>query len=194
MTTAPEEDGTERKPRRYDREMKMKTGEKGAVRVTRTVPHDDEHDPQIPKIALAFAAALVVSAVTLAGVASYTGFGATHVPPSTVVASRSLIFLDAADGAIEVREGRDNSFVTMLPRKRNNFIRTVVRGLAFHRKKQGLGPQHPFMLTRWADGRLSLKDTTNGRSIQLRAFGYPNEKAFARLLEVGVANVGGEQS
>ncbi|MEL7543427.1 MAG: photosynthetic complex assembly protein PuhC [Pseudomonadota bacterium] len=162
--------------------------------MTRVAPHDDDRDPQIPGIALVMAAVMIVTAVAMAGVASYTGFGATHVPPSTVVASRSLIFMDADDGAIEVRQGEDNALVVLLPRKRNGFIRTVVRGLAFHRKKQGLGSQHPFILTRWADGRLSLKDTTNGRSIQLRAFGYPNEKAFARLLEVGVADAGGEQS
>ena len=41
------------------------------------------------------------------------------------------------------------------------------------------------MLTRWADGRLSLEDRTTGRVIALDAFGPTNGEAFAQLLTAG---------
>jgi putative photosynthetic complex assembly protein len=41
------------------------------------------------------------------------------------------------------------------------------------------------MLTRWADGRISLEDPETGRVIELDAFGPTNGEAFAQLLTAG---------
>jgi putative photosynthetic complex assembly protein len=50
------------------------------------------------------------------------------------------------------------------------------------RKKLALGPEMPFRLTLWHDGRLVLDDPATGRHVDLRAFGTTNRNAFARLL------------
>jgi len=70
----------------------------------------------------------------------------------------------------------------------NGFVRGVLRGLARDRKLRGIGPQPPFELTRWTDGRLSLTDTATGREIELDAFGPTNVGAFARLLTAAEGN------
>ena len=57
-----------------------------------------------------------------------------------------------------------------------------MRGLVRDRKRQDLGAEAPFRLTRWADGRLSLQDEATGRSIDLGAFGPTNAAVFAHLM------------
>ena len=64
----------------------------------------------------------------------------------------------------------------------NGFLRSTMRGLARDRKRQDLGAEAPFRLTRWADGRLSLQDEATGRSIDLGAFGPTNAAVFAHLM------------
>jgi len=45
----------------------------------------------------------------------------------------------------------------------------------------------PFVLTRWANGTLSLHDPTTGRKVELDAFGPTNAQAFAGLLNAAEA-------
>lgn len=99
--------------------------------------------------------------------------------PSRSVALR---FVDEADGSVSVRDGRSNAMVTSLQPGSDGFIRSVMRGLAHERKRRGIGPAEPFVVSQWADGRLALQDRTTGRFIDLNAFGEGNRDAFARLL------------
>lgn len=72
--------------------------------------------------------------------------------------------------------------VTVLQPGTNGFIRATLRGLGRARRLEGIGPDAPFHLTAWKDGRLTLDDPTTGRRVDLEAFGITNETAFARLL------------
>ena len=63
----------------------------------------------------------------------------------------------------------------------NGFIRGTMRGLVQERKRSGIDDSAPFLLTRWNDGTLSLKDPATGRRVNLDAFGPTNVGAFAQF-------------
>jgi putative photosynthetic complex assembly protein len=123
--------------------------------------------------------------VRLAGIPAAASPEAVRAEAGTVaVASRSLRFVDRADGAVvieDVARGRVASVVQ--PGEQTGFIRGVVRGLARERRMRGIGDRPPFTLTLWRNGQLSLTDTATGRSIELTAFGSSNRATFAALLE-----------
>jgi putative photosynthetic complex assembly protein len=64
-------------------------------------------------------------------------------------------------------------------------MRGTLRGLARDRRMRDLGPEAPFRLVSWTDGRLTLDDTATGRRLDLLAFGQTQAEAFARLLPTG---------
>ena len=140
-----------------------------------------------PRGALLGAAALVGFALLSATTARLTGVGTTQMPAAVAAESRELRFEDRADGSVAVYEAPDDELVDVLAPGTNGFVRGALRGLARERKRQDLGPQPPFRLTLWVDGRLSLEDPSTGRQIDLEASGPTNREAFARLLTVGDA-------
>jgi putative photosynthetic complex assembly protein len=102
-------------------------------------------------------------------------------PPARAELVRDLRFADRDDGAVVVTDMRDNSQVAVMVGQ-NGFLRGTLRGLARTRRSEGIGPDLPFRLTGWSDGRLTLSDPSTGRAIELEAFGSANEAVFARLL------------
>ncbi len=108
----------------------------------------------------------------------------TPAVASTDAPARSIAvrFVDEADGSVSVREGHTNALVISLPPGSDGFIRSVMRGLAHDRKRRGIGPEQPFTVSQWSDGRLALQDAATGRYVDLNAFGNGNRDAFARLL------------
>lgn len=105
-----------------------------------------------------------------------------------VVQSRDLRFFDRPGGALIIQDaGRGNVAEVIAPGTNNGFIRGVLRGLARDRKMRGIGQQPPFRLTLWANGRLSLRDSATGRTIELDSFGGDNRASFARLLPAAAA-------
>ncbi|EWY39532.1 phosphonoacetaldehyde methylase [Skermanella stibiiresistens SB22] len=144
--------------------------------------HDGMTDPVFPRGALLGAAALLLFTVSSAAVARLSGLGTVQMPEAVSVESRQLRFADRADGAIEVTDARTGGTAAVVDPGTNGFVRGALRGLARERKRQGVGIEPPFVLTRWADGRLSLTDPATGRVINLEAFGPTNAEAFARLL------------
>jgi putative photosynthetic complex assembly protein len=135
-----------------------------------------------PRGALLGAAALMTLAIVAAGAARLTGFGTSHIPYGIPVESRDLRFVDRSDGAVVISEADTGRVVNVAPPGTNGFLRSTMRGLARDRKRQDLGAEAPFRLTRWADGRLSLQDEATGRSIDLGAFGPTNAAVFALLM------------
>jgi putative photosynthetic complex assembly protein len=104
------------------------------------------------------------------------------VPVSREVASLRLNFIDGTDGTVEIRDAAHGGvLVARLATSANGFLRGVVRGLARMRESNDIGPAAPFVLTRWADGRLTLSDPATGERIPLEAFGSKNSRAFAVL-------------
>ncbi len=144
-----------------------------------------EHaDATIPRPAIIGASLLVVLTVVAALAARLTGVGTVEVPPSVAVESRQLVFEDAADGSVRI-SAPDGAEVLRVEPGTNGFLRGVLRGLARERKLQGIGPADPFLLTRWADGRLTLEDPRTGRRLFLGPFGSDNVRVFVRLLGAG---------
>jgi putative photosynthetic complex assembly protein len=139
-----------------------------------------------PRAALISAGVLIGFALVATTVVRLTRiYGpAAPVAASTEAPARSIAvrFVDEADGSVSVREGRSNTLVTSLPPGSDGFIRSVMRGLAHDRKRRGIGPEQPFVVSQWRDGRLTLEDRVIGRLIDLNAFGDTNRDAFARLL------------
>jgi putative photosynthetic complex assembly protein len=142
-------------------------------------------DPLFPRGALIGAALLVAFTVTSAAISRISGLGTVQMPESALVESRPLRFEDMRDGSIRVTDARTGQVAASVEPGTNGFIRGTLRGLARERKRQGIGIEPPFMLTRWADGRLSLEDPATGRVIALDAFGPTNGEAFAQLLTAG---------
>lgn len=139
------------------------------------------HIRPFPRGALIAAAGLVGVTILAAGAGRVSGLGVTRMPPAAPVQVRPLHFADRSDGAVEVTD-RDGNVVAVMPGGTNGFARGVLRGLARARKREDIGTQTPFILTRWADGRLSLEDPETKQQINLEAFGATNSAVFARLL------------
>lgn len=136
----------------------------------------------VPRLAVAAAAVLIVLTLLATAGSRITGLGTTQLAPSTAVDTRALRFSDRDDGAVVVVDARLGSTVEVLEPGTNGFLRGVLRGLARERRLAGIGQEPAFLLTRWADGRLSLQDPSTGRVINLEAFGPTNAGVFVRLL------------
>ena len=141
-----------------------------------------------PKSALWAALALVTFAFLAALGARVTGIGKVVVPTGTVVASRDLRFEDAPDGAVLVRAAQGGQVVITLAPQTNHFVRGTVRGLVRDRKRDGVGAEPPFRLSRMADGRLVLEDPAIQRRIALDAFGRSNVGAFSAIMDAAMAS------
>jgi putative photosynthetic complex assembly protein len=140
---------------------------------------------RFPRGALFGAGALVVLSLCATGFARFSGIGTSQMADATAVHSRTLRFEDRADGGVLVYEANSDRVVEVLsPGGNNGFIRGVMRAFARERRLEDIGPQPPFELTQWSDGRLSIEDVATRERIELTAFGSTNVAAFARLLNV----------
>jgi putative photosynthetic complex assembly protein len=136
---------------------------------------------RFPRVPLIGMWGLVVFALLAAGAARLSGTESSR-PTSKPVLVQDLRFEDMADGGVAVFAAKsDHPFDIVMPGS-NGFLRATLRGLARERKRQGIGQQEPFRLTRWSDGRVTLDDTATGRFVDLGSFGPTNAQAFARLL------------
>ena len=144
-------------------------------------------DRSIPRGVLWGAAALIGFTIVSAGAARVGVIGPEQRPAAEAAAIRDLRFKDRADGAVTVHEASDDRLVAVLPPGGDGFIRGAMRGLARERRQKEVGPEPPFRLTRWDNGRLSLEDTGTGRRVDLEAFGPTNAQAFGRLLTAEAA-------
>ena len=140
------------------------------------------HHTQLPKGALIGAGLLIAFAIAAAATGRLTGVGVSAMPPGTPVVERQLRFVDHAAGGVRVHDAADGALVTRIEPGADGFVRGVLRGFARARKLRSIGQGPAFVLTRWADGRLSLSDPATGHFVALEAFGPTNADAFARLL------------
>ena len=130
---------------------------------------------RLPVLGVGLAIALALGAAITGPAAG----GRSEPPPSVVVTQRTLTFEDRADGAVLVREaGREVAVFE----GEQGFVRGTLRGLARSRRIQGLSPTTPFLLSAWADGRLTLDDMATNQRVELEAFGSTNAAVFATLL------------
>lgn len=141
--------------------------------------HSHAHE-SVPRIPLIGAGALVIASLLL--VAFVRLVPAPAEAPAQTVVARELFFDDREDGGITVRDANDPSYVQVLPAGQDNFVRATMRGFARERRRASIGQETPFRLSARSDGRLTLEDPTNGRVVDLEAFGSTNVTSFARFL------------
>lgn len=127
------------------------------------------------------AALLTVIAVSLGAAVMGRMNPTSSAPTGSVLALRELRFEDGADGSVIVRMPGHDAPLQVLTGEQG-FLRGTIRGLVRTRKAEGLGPEVPFRLIAWADGRLTLEDPATDRKLDLSAFGPMNTTVFGNLL------------
>lgn len=137
--------------------------------------------PSLPRGALLLAGAAVVGSLLLVAIARFTDTG-RPADVGTPSVSRDFRFADRPDGGIGVYVPGVAEPVTVVAPASNGFIRGTLRGLNRERRREDLAAEIPFRISAWPDGRLTLEDLSNGRRIDLLAFGQTNAEAFAQLL------------
>jgi putative photosynthetic complex assembly protein len=150
-------------------------------------------DNSPPRAALIAVATLLCATLLLIAVARRATLDPAGNAPQAadviqVHAEAALNFADRADGAVIVSDAADGKVVAVLQPGTHGFVRGVLRGLARDRRMQGIGARQPFVLTQWGDGRLTLRDSATGRTIDLRAFGTAQTAAFAAILNAAIAS------
>jgi putative photosynthetic complex assembly protein len=136
----------------------------------------------VPRAALIAILLLIGFALSAVFTGRVADIGRVSMPPSAEVDRVSLRFADRQDGAVEVYKAATDERIAVVEPGTGGFIRGVLRGLVRERKLSGELTRAPFMLRRWADGRLTLEDPQTGRVIDLGAFGVTNAGAFAKLM------------
>ena len=152
--------------------------------------HSHQGEP-FPKVMLILAALLVGGALLLAAMLRLTGTPAQSSPvleraAAGVVAlkSRDLSFADQPDGSLRIVDvSTGNTAGVVEANSESGFIRGMMRGLMRNRHQRGVGIAPPFRLTRWANGQLSITDTTSGYVTDLSGFGSTNRAAVEALLK-----------
>ena len=125
-------------------------------------------------VSVAVFAFVAAAAVRLSGVD-------VREPDAAAVEVRELRFLDTPDGRVEVIDVRAGARIAVFDGE-NGFLRSTLRGLARERKRAGFDDGPPFELIGRADGRLTLRDPTTNRIVDLESFGPTNAAVFARLM------------
>ena len=138
---------------------------------------------RIPRWLVRGIGALLLLVLGSVGLMRLNGFSPT-VPPASALASRTLAFADAPDGAVRVSDAASGEVLAEL-RGEQGFLRGVLRGLARERRAQGVGATTPYTLSLHADGRLLITDPHTGQRIDLASFGPDNAAVFARWLPAG---------
>ena len=138
---------------------------------------------RLPTPALVFAAVIAVLTITLAAVARTSNVGTLRTTSSArPVAVRALVFSDRPNGAIGVRDLHRQADLAPIVSGEASFVRGALRALARQRRLAGIGPEIPFHLIKWSDGRLTLDDSSTANHLELQAYGSANVVAFEGLL------------
>ena len=147
----------------------------------------NERPNDVPRFALVAAAVLIVGSISAAGATRLTGGFVVAPPAAEIVESRDLRFADRSDRGIDVIDAASGAVVAELAPGTHGFIRGMMRGLSRDRRVHRVGPEAPFTLARWSDGRYSVTDPSTGNVLHLAAFGFANVKEFADLLPAATA-------
>ncbi len=96
--------------------------------------------------------------------------------------TRTLRFFDEPDGTVRVEDGASAQVLARFGEGEGGFIRATVRSLVHQRRIRGIGAEHPFTLTEWQNGNLTLADPVTGRSVEVSSFGPDNRAVYQNLL------------
>ena len=143
---------------------------------------------RFPRGALIGAAALMAFSFMAALTGRMTGIGKVTSTSGTVVASRDLRFEDGPQGEVVIRLAGNDHIVETLAPNSNHFVRGTMRGLVRERKREKIGPEPAFRLSRMADGRLMLDDPATNKRVDLDAFGRSNVGAFSAIMDAAMTS------
>ena len=136
----------------------------------------------VPKGALILAGAFALTVILLAAVARLSNKGTLGEHSSAqVIASRALVFSDHPDGSIGVYDAQHQQQLDNVSGT-GGFVRGAMRALARQRRLAHVGPEVPFYLVKWSDGRLTLDDSSTKNHLELEAYGDANLASFEKLL------------
>ncbi len=149
------------------------------------------HGEPFPKAMLVLAGVLVGGALLMTATIRLTGTPPQSSPTLeraaakvAAVKSRGLSFADQPDGSVRIVDANTGAVAGGVARgTESGFIRGVMRGLMRNRHQRGVAMTPPFRLTLWANGQISITDTTSGYVTDLSAFGETNRAAFVALLK-----------
>ena len=142
-------------------------------------PNERAH---VPTAALAIAGVFAVFTIALAGFARASDSGTLGASSqATPVMVRALLFSDRPDGSVGVYDARQNQELAPLEGS-GGFVRGALRALARQRRLADVGPEVPFYLIKWSDGRLTLEDSSTSNHLELQAYGSTNTQTFEALL------------
>ena len=138
------------------------------------------HVPRGPLLG-AFAVVAVAACVAVAG--RFTGAGATREADfaGRPVAAHALRFADAPDGGILIYDAPSGRLAGRVAPGGDGFLRGALRAMARERRIARTGPELPFVLTRWSDGRLTLDDSVTRMHVAVSAFGPTQVESFERV-------------
>ena len=126
--------------------------------------------------------ALMVSTVLLAAVAHATGVGITVTPEPVAVVSRDLLFHEADDGLLTVRDAGTGGEVGHLDAGEGGFVRATMRALVRNRGVHSVPGDGAWRVARDAVGDVWLQDLETKQNVDLGAFGLNQVRAFAAYL------------
>lgn len=132
-----------------------------------------------PRMPLIGGGLAIVVALAAAVIGPSSVGGRVELPPSPLLAERTLQFTNRDDGAVLVTE---KGAVVAVFEGEQGFLRGILRGLNRDRKVHGIDPTEPYRVAAHADGRVIVEDTATHRVVDLEAFGHSNVAVFAGLL------------
>ena len=136
----------------------------------------------VPKGALILAGSFALCVIALAAVARLSNKGTLgEQTTAQMVASRALVFSDRPDGSIGVYDAQHQQSLETISGT-GGFVRGAMRALARQRRLAHVGPEVPFYLVKWSDGRLTLDDSATHNHLELEAYGNANLASFEKLL------------
>jgi putative photosynthetic complex assembly protein len=139
---------------------------------------------RVPDMLLRGAAIMVVFSLAIVTFARVTGMEPAAMPPAdvAVVQERLIQIIGTADGGATVVDA-EGTTLAELDATKAGFIGGVARSLGRERMLHKVADNPPVLLTRYADGRLGLRDPATGWRVELIGFGETNRDAFAALLD-----------
>lgn len=143
-----------------------------------------EDREKVPRVLLRAILILCLTVLAFVSVARVTGMEPAAMPPKDVpvTAERTLIIFGDQGGKARVLDQYGTQIADLTP-EQGGFISGVWRSMARTRTQQGIDPNAPVRLVKFADGRLGLRDDLTGWRVELIGFGRDNAAAFAKLLE-----------
>ena len=135
-----------------------------------------------PRSLLIAGGTLLLASLGLAAAARYGDIGRTQQSVSAAVETRLFIAKDRPEGGIILTDAKNGATIALIEPGDGGFIRGVLRGFARDRRAAQLGTADAFLLSRRADGRLTIEDTSTGHVVELEGFGPTNREAFLKLL------------